>query len=262
MTKIKGGEITLQDRVKSLSDIETHRAFPPHVPIIVTLQGRDLFEDPTTLEFHDAMCITGWALGQEARAVFVHVVGEHITLVLGPHNPEGSQAYRGGVIQKIITNVSSRASVIFDRLLGSPTGGGERYLPGFDVSAWSVFVEEDVVDHFQWVLSTRRSSVLQDLTRGKVPSKSKNEVRDAYLQAQGTPFSDLRAWYRQGTFSHRKTVTAPYTPKELEQLPEQHHAHRTPGASFTRDVLEMVSMECYPFPRNLRDVMFRGATPV
>lgn len=267
--------VDLGDKVKSYENEEARRILPPVQPIVVRLDGRGFSKwtrdlaIPFDAGFRRLMEKTARDVAEEANAVFCHTQSDEITLVLrGNGNPVGSLAYFGGRIQKMVSSLAARASVVFNASLAEylPVKAGQSSLPTFDCRVWSVPTEQDACDVIRWREADARVNSVSMVARthfshSQVFEKSTKELV-TMLSNKGERFYDYPVEFRRGIHIQRKLVERTFTASEMENLPKKHRARTTPDLMVLRKDLVKVNLPPFCIISNAVNVVFNGADPV
>lgn len=262
----------LGDRVKAFESVYARQMLPDNLPIVIRLDGRAFHtftrgcERPFDSNLRGIMVDTARACALETNAVLTYTQSDEITLVLKGNDPEGAQTYFGGRVQKIVSCLASRASVVFNSLIPKYLPSKVGATPVFDCRVWSVPTQKDACDAVAWRETDARVNAVEMAARAHfshkaLDGKSGPEMR-AMMLDKGVDFRDYPVNFRRGTYLQRKEIRRKYTTTELEKLPPKHNARNNPDLVVVRH--DLVEVDLPPFFRiqNPEAVVFEGADAV
>jgi tRNA(His) guanylyltransferase len=263
------------DRIKMYEGLEAGRHFMPLLPICIRLDGRSFsrwtkgLDRPYDERLHRLMVAVTAGLVIETNACIGYTQSDEISLVLYSDDLK-SQVYFDGRIQKIVSSLSSLASVRFhyhlpEFLPDRTTDLKKNRVAMFDCRAWTVPNQEEAVNTVLWrEFDATKNSVSQaarcHYSHNQLMNKSSEDMQDM-LFAKGVNWNDYPAWYKRGTYIQRGIVVRPYTAEEIEKLPPKHYARVNPELLVSRHAIRTVDMPPLARVVNRVDVIFNGADP-
>lgn len=263
----------LDDRMKWYEGRESSRVFLPGLPVIARLDGRafhtytaglrrpfderlhELFVDVTTFLVSEAdNCRCGYTQSDEISLVFWS-------------DDRDSEIFFAGRQDKMISvlasmatarfNERSRGRLVFELL------GRTAY---FDCRVFQVPSEAEAVNCLIWREQDATRNSLQMTAQAYYSPKELHGANSATLNellfARGVNWSDYPRGFKRGTYVRRRALTRPFTPDELQLLPEKHAARRNPDLVVRRTVVAAEDFPKLTRIVNREDVILRGAEPL
>ena len=241
------------------------------LPVIIRLDGRGFskwtkqVEKPFDFGLHNDFVFVTMKLMDEVGACYAYTSSDEISLVV--YSPgEKSQLPFGGRIQKMVSLLSSFCTIEFKKALDITFPDNQFDAAMFDCRVFNVPSCIGAVDTIKWrELDAMRNSV-QLYARTKFSAKQLHglksvEMRQKIVDAGMTPWEDRPVEFKIGTAVQIKTVSAPFSQYELENLPAKHEARNNPDLIVTKKYDRYVEPALYKCS-NPVDVVFSGADPV
>lgn len=258
----------LGDRMKAYESAEAGRRLMPLLPVLARLDGRAFhafvkgLERPFDERLSRLMIETARFLLRDTVATVAYTQSDEITLAWVPTGYE-SQVFFDGRTQKMNSMLAALGSAYFNRRLPEflPTEFSER-LPVFDCRVWNVPNLEEAANTFLWRELDATKNSISMAARAHYGHADLHERTGPEMQEmlfrKGVNWNAYPAFFKRGTYLRREPVRRPFTPAELESLPQKHAARENPGLVVERSAV--VSRELPPLARveNRVGVLFRG----
>lgn len=198
-----------------------------------------------------------------ARMGFVG--SDEITIVLWEDNPDSQTIYNGRV-QKLLSELPSKLSVRFNKLLAKYLPEKFDEEPYFDAKIWNVPTLEEAANCF-WV---REESVTKNaITMAFLKYYSHNEsngvngkIKQEMLFQKGVNFNDYPTDFKRGTYVQRRKEMKKFSAEEIEKLPLKHAARVNPDLEIERSVIKALDMPIFSKVKNKVDVIIYGKDPI
>ncbi len=243
----------------------------PLLPTLARVDGRSFhaftkgMERPYDMWMVQAMRDTAMALVKETGARTAYTQSDEITLLWYSDRP-GSQIWFDGDHTKMVSQIAAQATLHFYRACLERMPEHARKLPTFDGRVWQVPNKEEAANVFRWrewdatknSITMAASSVY---TEEELHGKNGSQKQDMLWQ-KGINWNDYPAFFKRGTFIHRRVVRSKFTVHEIEKLPEKHHARTNPDLEVERNKWVHVKMPPIGSVINLEAVIFDGANPM
>lgn len=209
------------DRIKMYESLATSKQFIPYIPVIVRIDGRAFhtftkyLEKPFDKLLVKAMDQVTLELCEETGAQIGYTQSDEITLVLYESSPL-VQLYFNGKIQKIISVLSSFATLRFNEIFSSLGGKGNGPAM-FDCRAFNVPSLEEAANCLLWrELDATRNSV-QMLARfhfshKECENKGFSELNEL-LFTKGVNYNNLEPRLKRGQYFIKKYVLRKFEDK-------------------------------------------------
>lgn len=258
---------SLGDRMKMYERIETTRHLMPGLPVMVRLDGKSFhsftrgMERPFYEPMSRAMIETAKHLVGETKASFAYTQSDEITLGFWDPDPK-SQMMFGGKIQKLCSVLASMATAKFNSEVAVRMPVYSHKLPVFDARVFNLpsltemanCVLFRALDCSKNSITMAASAYYSHKSLQGVHSGDKHEM----LRVKGINWANYPAFFKDGTFVRRETVSRMLTENELSNIPEK---HRPTGPVIRSVITEVV---CSPFNKveNKVEFLFQGAAPI
>lgn len=205
---------SLGDRIKFYEKNAMPERFLPMIPVVVRLDGVSFhnytrgYKRPYDERLSKSMQETMIALVRQTNAIIGYTQSDEITLVLYTSGPK-IQIYFDGKVQKIISVLASKCSVIFDSHLVNEldnTAFGELYspCPNFDCRAFSVPSKWEACNALIWREQDAVRNSIQMAARSVYSHKECDKKSCAELQEmlhqKGINWNDYPDFFKRGTF--------------------------------------------------------------
>jgi tRNA(His) 5'-end guanylyltransferase len=260
------------DRMKLLESAEAGRRLMPLLPALARLDGKGFsrfthgMERPFDKRMSDLMVETTKYLVQETNAVCGYCQSDEITLAWYSDD-YNSQIYFDGKIQKMVSTLAAKCSVIFNRMLPDflPQEYAER-LPTFDCRVWNVPTLSEATNCFLWRENDATKNSISMAARHyfshkSLDSKNGSEMQEMLWKEHGVNWNNYPDFFKRGTYVQRKKSVRKFTIEELELLPKLHEARKNPELLIERSDVMVVAMPKLSSVANRVNVIFFGEDP-
>ncbi len=198
-----------------------------------------------------------------ARCGFVG--SDEITIVLW-EDKELSQTIYNGRVEKLLSELASKLSVRFNKLLPNYLPEKVDKEPYFDAKIWNVPTLEDVANCF-WVReeSVTKNAITMAFLNYYSHSESEKvngKVKQEMLFQKGINFNDYPADFKRGIYVQRRKVIKKFSLDEIEKLPLKHLARTNPNLEIERSELHVLDMPIFSKVKNKVDVILYGKEPI
>lgn len=210
------------DLLTRFKDAEkAHRTFLPNARYIgLRLDGKAFhsytrgLERPADTLLMEAMDKTTAILCKEvAGTVLGYTQSDEMTLVLDVKQNEGSQAWLGAAVQKMVSISAAIATANFN-IIRTEQGFGDK-IALFDSRVFTFESVEDIADYCSWRRADAIKNSISMAAYAHFPSRileNKNTLeRKELLEAAGKPWDVLSEGFKFGRFTYRTRVKEPIT---------------------------------------------------
>ena len=83
-------------------------------------------------------------------------------------------------------------------------------------------------------------------------------MQEKLWQESGINWNGYPDHFKRGTYVARWKITKPFTPEEISQLPEKHHARLNPDLLVERSQIEVLNLPTITQVTNRVEVLFLG----
>jgi tRNA(His) 5'-end guanylyltransferase len=190
-------------------------------------------------------------------------------ITLGWHLDDyDTELFCGGRIQKLNSQLASKTSVHFNKLLPKfiPEKADEE--PSFDARVFSVPNLVEAANQFLWREKDAAKNSISMAARAKfshqrLMNKSGPEMQEMMFQECGVNWNDYPNFFKRGTFILKRRVATPFTIEELASLPEKHAARRNPDLMIERNkVIRYTDLPKFSTITNREGFLFLGQEPL
>jgi tRNA(His) 5'-end guanylyltransferase len=241
----------LGDRMKMYEQSKAGERLMPLLPICVRLDGKNFskftksFKRPFDERFHAAMQFVTQRMVKESGAIVGYTQSDEISLILYKPNID-SQVFFDGKLQKIVSVLSSMATLFFQEAL-------EIYLPEiknkfalFDCRAWSVPTKEEAINTLVWreIDATKNSVSMAArcyFSHKELHKMGRSDMQDM-LFSKNINWNDYPAEFKRGSYFMKTTTFKEFTDKELSDLPEKHAARLNPSLKISRSDITKIDL--------------------
>lgn len=263
----------LGDRMKELEGREAARRTLPLLPVCIRLDGKGFskytknFTRPYDKRMSDLMVDTTRFLVEESNACVGYTQSDEISLILYSSTND-SQIFFDGKIQKITSVLASMCTAYFNRNVAFAFGQTAMPMAFFDCRVWDVPTKEEAANEILWrELDATKNAVSMAarhyFSHAELMNKHGGEMQEMMWSKHKVNFNDFPAFFKRGTFVQRRRVpTKLYTPEEIAQLPEKHHARLNPNLEIDRAEVRTIDMPPFMKVINRTAVIFDGAEPL
>ena len=222
------------------------------VPIIIRLDGNCFssftynLNKPFDVNFSELMqeC-TKFAL-KETGGDFAYTQSDEISIIILPKLNKTSQVYHDGKFYKILSKLSSKVSVYFNKLIPNYLSSKIDDSPTFDCRAFNVpdleMVFENLKDRFK---DCRRNSISNAgywlLGHSKTKNKNGKQILEL-LENNNINWFDYSNDFKYGCYFKRCKIIRTLTEEELKDLPKKHQARLNPNIEFERTIIQKYNL--------------------
>lgn len=260
------------DRMKTYEGRETERTLMPGLPVCIRLDGRAFhtftrgLERPFDIRFRDLMTEVTKSLVSETNARVGYTQSDEISLVLWNEDPV-TEMYFKGRIQKVNSMLSAFASVTFNRLLPKFLPEKAQMPAYFDCRVWNVPSLEEAANTIMWreLDATKNSiaSAAQSMFAfGELQGLDSKQLQELMFSKRGVNWNDYPSQFKRGVYCFRQAKEIPFTPEEIQSLPEKHAARSNPALTVKRSVIMPVELPPLMSVANRVGTLFKGESPV
>jgi tRNA(His) 5'-end guanylyltransferase len=255
--------------MKAYEARESARRFLPGLPIYARIDGRGFsrFTKGLVRPFDQRMSLAMLSatrrLVQETHARIGYVQSDEISLVWLAEDVTGS-VFFDGKIQKMCSVLAGMATAAFTRavLNSDPTFAAyAEKLPHFDCRVIELPNKTEAANMFLWRNLDATKNAVSMACRHYYPHKEMHGQGQAdqheMLHVQGVNFNNYPAFFKRGVWVRRVLVERPFTPQELERIPEAHRPE--PNTLVTRSEIRSFDLPKFSSVLNREAVIFDGA---
>ncbi len=176
-----------------------------------------------------------------------------------------SQTIYNGRVDKLLSELASKLSVRFNKLLPYYLPEKMNNEPYFDAKIWNAPSIEEAANCF-WVreLSVTKNSIsmaADEVVGGNLTGVN-GKMKQEMMFENGVNFNDYPADFKRGTYVQRRKEFIKFTSEEIEQLPEKHAAKTNPDLMVERSVVKVLDMPVFSKVINKVDVIIYGKDPI
>lgn len=186
---------------------------------------------------------------------------------LGWNLDEQTEMMCGGKIQKLLTHLSSKASVRFNRLLPSYIPEKADVEACFDARLHIMPNLSEAANAFLWrELDAAKNSISMAASNyfehNELMNKTGSEKQEMLFSKHGINWNDYPNVFKRGRFIIKKRVLVKYTTEDLESLPEKHNARKNPDLMIEKtQYLEYPDLPRFNTVQNREGFLFLGEEP-
>lgn len=234
------------DRMKIYEKFSESKLLPM-LPTFARVDGRSFHSftkglvRPFSEEFGRCMKRTALNLAKETNALLTYTQSDEITLMWYSDNIK-SQIWFNGKHSKMVSSISSLATLYFYREVCEILPKYKNKLPTFDSRVWQVPTHAEAVNTFLWrELDATKNSI--SMAARTVYSdkalfgKNSNEKQNMLFLA-GINWNYYPTHFKRGTYIKRTKNKRKFTKDELKGLPEKHEARLNPDLEIERSTFE------------------------
>lgn len=262
---------SLGDRMKEYESVEAQRRGMPLVPLMIRLDGRNFstftkgLERPYDYRLSQLMIDLTHACCLETGAHVGYTQSDEITLCLHS-DAHDSQLYFDGRVQKIASCLAAFASVYFNSELPRRIPEKADRRPVFDCRVWSVPTLTEAANCILWrELDATKNSIAMAAhhyySHRELLGKN-GKMMQEMLFAKGVNWDEYPSFFKRGAYVIRRVERRPFSPSEIEKLPEKHEARKDPSLIVERNAWRSVQLPKLASVTNREDVLFGGSEPV
>jgi len=198
-----------------------------------------------------------------ARIGFVG--SDEITIVLYEEN-DNSQTIYNGRVMKILSELTSKLSVHFNKLLPQYLPEKVDKEPVFDCKVWNAPTLEEACNCLLMrELSVTKNAIsmasLKYYSHKQLNGINGKEKQEMLFQ-KGINFNDYPTDFKRGTYIQRRKRFIKFTSDEIEKLHLKHEARFNPDLVIERTEIRVLDMPVFTKVINKVDVVFNGADPI
>lgn len=262
----------LSKRMKMYEKMNSYQFSCVHEkPVIARIDGRCFssftksFDQPFDEEFSEAMIHTTKKLLNETCARFGYTQSDEISLVFFADS-ENQDIWFSGKQQKMASQLAALATLYFYKF------GMDKFPykirdkePSFDCRVFVVPSPAEACNYLIWREKDAVKNSISSYARHFFSTKKLMGVNSSskikMLEDIGEDWNEIKKEFRNGTFIVRKETDLPFDDKDLEKLPEKHHARTQKDFKVIRhdivslDIPKMIDIQ------NREEVVFHGKEP-
>ncbi len=261
----------LSDYCKWLEKNFSNEIMIPTLPVICRIDGVNFhswvkgLKRPFDEQLNALMIDTLKFLVKETNAVVGYTQSDEITLILYSSDRKIS-IYNDGKKQKILSKLTGKCVSYFNERRS-------HYLPNhnkianFDCRIYQTPTLHDACINLLWrendATKNSISMLAQSLFSHKELHKlNGNEMQDKMMLEKGVNWNNLEVKYKRGTYVKRIKTSRPFSKEELENLPENHNAHKNPDILIERSIIKEIEYPIFSKITNQADVIFNDMDPI
>ena len=242
------------------------------LPIIIRMDGNNFssftegLEEPFDMRLTNLMIETCKYAVELTNARCGFVGSDEITLALYAEDAK-TQLYYNRKMRKILSILSGKVSVHFNKLLKDYMPEKVEDYPSFDCRAWNVptlkegcnafLLRENSIYKNAITMACMGNKVYSHKQIEGVNGKEKQEM----LFKKGINFNDYPVEFKRGVYIQRRKFVKEgfdYSAEELANLPEKHHARTNPERVSEITEIKQLDMPIFSKVTNQEDVIFGG----
>lgn len=261
----------LGDRMKAYEGQYAQQRMLPRIPVIARIDGRAFhtfckgLNRPYDKRLSDLMVGTTEFLVEETEANCGYTQSDEISLVWQTEDYK-SDIFFGGRLLKMASVLASIATAYFNRHLASAIPEKAEKFAYFDARVFSVPLELEAANYFVWrEMDATRNSVSMaaqaNFSHNFLHGKGSGEMQDLLWKEKDINWNKYPVFFKRGTYVQKRRVTIPFTPEEIDRLPEKHAARTNPNLAIERQKVMTVDMPPITKVVNREDVLLRGEQP-
>lgn len=219
-------------------------------PIIARLDGRSFhsftrgLKRPFDINITEAMISTTVFLVKETGAKIGYTQSDEITLVWEYIGEE--QMLFGGRHSKLVSNLSSLATLKFFTEIQKRLPFYAKKMPTFDARVWNVPSRADTVNALLWRQKDAMRNSVSAISQVHFSHKSLQGQstldKISRLEKMGIKWSKIPSWFTRGTFVRPVKVRTPLTYEDIKSLPPKHNAIKDPNLLVERTTFQQFCM--------------------
>jgi tRNA(His) 5'-end guanylyltransferase len=261
----------LGDRMKMYEQDFLQQRFMPLLPIVARIDGAGFskftrgMDRPYDLMMQQCMIETCRKLVEETGASMGFTQSDEITLTWHSTSLK-YQVWFDGRVSKMISRLAAKATRIFyQEVLKFMPEYADRD-PEFDARVYNVPNRAEGTNTFVWREWDATKNSLQmvghaEFGHSGIYRKNGKQIKDM-LMDKGINWNRFPVAFKRGTYIQRSTVTRPFTPEEISELPPKHNYFSNPDLVVRRSIVKILAMPPITTVVNRSDVMYEGAEPV
>lgn len=264
---MKNVKDSLGNRLKFYENQTCGIMMMPQIPVIARLDGKGFskftkgLKRPYDERLSNLMVETTKFLVKETNANCGYTQSDEITLVWYTDKMESS-VYFNGRFFKMVSDLSSMASVFFNKKLTEYLPEKSDKMPRFDCRVYNTPTLDEAVNSFYWrELDATKNSISMAAqayySHSQLMNKNSSDKQEMLFQ-KGVNWNDYPSFFKRGTYIQRRRVSTPFSVEEIEKLPPMHNARRNPDAVIERWVVDIVDLPPLGKIENKVDVILFG----
>lgn len=236
----------------------------PNLPTFARVDGRSFhsftkgLKRPFSEEFGYCITQTALKLAEETNAILTYAQSDEITLMWYSDNFK-SQIWFNGKHSKMVSNISSLATLYFYREVCKNLPEYKDKLPIFDSRVWQVPTKQEAVNVFLWRELDASKNSISMAARTQCSDKElfgkNSKEKQGMLLERGVNWNDYPTHFKRGTYIKRFKTKRKFTEEEINKLPEKHEARSNPDLEIERSefridcssILKMENREDFVF---------------
>ncbi len=223
----------------------------PHLPVILRFDGNNFsswtrkLTKPFDERFVRVMERLTEFLVHETGAMCGYHQSDEITLILRPKTEGGGGIYHEGKKQKILSKLTSKATINFNEFVREEFDG-VMSVGIFDCRLYQVPTLEIALDQIIWrqmdgIRNSKQAFAHARLGHKAILNKSTTEMIEMVYKETGEDWNKLPLNHRNGQMFVNRIKTTPFTPEEIEKLPPKHNYFRNPSMVIERKVISKLT---------------------
>lgn len=258
---------SLGTRMKSYENQTTGINLIPRIPVVARLDGKSFsnftkgLKRPYDERLSNLMIETTEYLVRQTNANCGYTQSDEITLVWYSDDIK-SQIYFDGRVFKMISDLSSMASVFFNSRLKDCIPEKSDKLPRFDCRVFNVPTLEEAVNCFLWREQDATKNSITMAASSVYSHKSlmnkNSNVKQEMLFQKGINWNNYPTFFKRGTYVIRKRVVCKLSIEEIEKLPMRHNARLNPDLEIERWIIVKPDLIPLSKIKNKVDVIIFG----
>ena len=261
----------LSDYCKFLEKNFSNEIMIPTLPVIVRLDGENFsrwsskLKKPFDEGLNNLMVDTLKYLVKETSAIVGYHQSDEITLILYSSD-RNKQIYHDGKKQKILSKLTGKCVTYFNErrpyyLLNHNKPAN------FDCRIYQTPTLHDACVQLLWrendCTKNSVSMLAQSLFSHKdLQDLNGNEMQDKMMLEKNVNWNDLPIKYKRGTYVKRIKTSRPFSVEELQNLSENHNAHKVPDMVIERSIIKEIEYPIFSKITNPVDVIFNDMDPI
>lgn len=261
---------SLGNRMKLYESLANHKLMPG-LPVLVRLDGVAFhtftkgLERPYDIRLSQLMVATTKHLVSLSGANIGYTQSDEISLLFHTDN-RNTQLYYDSKTFKMVSILAAKATLFFNQHLQSAIPDKVEFYPVFDCRVWTVPSKIEAVNSFIWrEKDAVRNSVTmaaQSFYSHKELHKKTSSQKQEMLFQKGINWNNYPTFFKRGTYIQKRTISRPFTDKEIENLPPKHEARLNPNLEVVRNDYIEIDMPPLTKISNSVEVLFDGANPI
>jgi len=243
----------LGDTCKKYERRSTSDKLMDGIPVIARLDGRGFsklckgLERPFDSRMSSLMKDTAKFLLERYNASLAYTQSDEITLVWVNFEADTKMIF-GAKVHKLTSLLAASASVYFCKNIPTAIPEKESHFAEFDCRIWNVPNLRKAAEAVLWreMDATRNSISMAAQTyfsHKELQGVGTKEMTSRLLEEKNITWANYPDFFKKGTYFTKHRVSRALTEKELEGLPEKHHARIDPAARYQRRIISELDIK-------------------